>query len=246
MQLGLLGFPLGHSFSKAYFTAKFAQLGDTASTYALFAYANIDDFWREEVQKNPDLRGFNVTIPHKKNIIAYLDSLDAAAQAVGAVNTIVRQPDGSWRGYNTDIVGFAQSLAPLLSAVPPAALVLGTGGAAQAVRYVLAQRGIAYTQVSRTKNPTAMTYEELMAQNLAQYPLIINTTPLGMQPNILTAPPLLYAQLTPQHLVYDLVYNPPETRLLALACAQGCTCKNGLEMLHLQADAAWQLWGNFL
>jgi shikimate dehydrogenase len=257
MQIGLLGFPLGHSFSKPYFEQKFAANGDTVSQYTEFAYANIDDFWREIVRPNPDLVGFNVTIPHKKNIIKYVDSLDAAAKAVGAVNTVKRLPTGEWRGYNTDILGFEQSLAPLLQGAKPAALVLGTGGAAQAVQYVFRKMDIAFTQVSRMETVSKMlqnpfnfaaafnktiTYEALAEQNLCKYPLIINATPIGMSPNDFHAPQLNYAQLTPQHIIYDLIYNPAETRLLALAKAQGCTCKNGLEMLHLQADAAWEIW----
>lgn len=238
---GIIGYPLGHSFSAGYFTQKFARLGINA-TYAAFPIEHISQL-PALLQTHPNLRGLNVTIPYKQSVITYLDAVDPVAQQVGAVNCIAFTHSIK-KGYNTDITGFRNSLLPLLQPHHRQALILGTGGAAKAVAYVLDHEGIDYTQVARTPSPNCITYDELTPDVIATHLLIINTTPLGMHPNINACPAIPYSAITPAHLAYDLVYNPAETKFLSLAAAQGAVIKNGLEMLHLQAEAAWHIWNS--
>lgn len=236
---GIIGFPVAQSFSPAFFREKFAREGINA-TYTAFALEQITAFpdWRTG---HPELRGLNVTIPHKTAIIPYLDDLDAAAAAIGAVNCIAIL-NGRLKGYNTDAIGFEESLKPLLQRHHTRALVLGSGGASRAVCYALKKLGIDYRIVSRTPAPDTLMYDHINKALLEQFPIIINTTPLGMYPDIHGYPELPYQHLTPAHLLYDLVYNPEETRFLMLGRRQGGIIKNGLEMLRLQAEAAWEIW----
>ncbi len=244
IRYGLIGYPLSHSFSKQYFARKFAEEAIADTVYELFPLKNIDDF-SALLQHYPDLVGLNVTIPYKQQVIPLLDRLDPVAKRIGAVNTIKIDPiSGERIGYNSDYYGFKGSLEPWLSGrTMKQALVLGTGGASKAIVCVLQDLGIAYTYVSRHEAPVTVTYEALRDNYpLADFLLIINTTPLGMSPHVDTAPDLNYGQLTAAQLCYDLVYNPEETLFMKRAVARGASVKNGLEMLHLQAEKSWEIW----
>jgi shikimate dehydrogenase len=241
---GLIGYPLTHSFSKKYFNDQFEREGTADCKYELFPLSNIDDF-TALLKTNPLLKGLNVTIPHKINVLPFLNEIDAAAAAIGAVNCIAFESKNQeqWlKGYNTDAFGFSESLKPLLKAHHQRALILGDGGAAKAVKYVLSQLGITFQTVVRTAAEGAITYDQLTAEMMMNYQVIINTTPLGTYPDINSAPAIPYELLTAAHLAYDLVYNPEETLFLQKAKARGAAIKNGLEMLHLQADRAWAIW----
>jgi shikimate dehydrogenase len=236
---GIIGRPLEHSFSPAYFNDKFRKQGIDAR-YEKFELAAIDEF-PALLQNNPQLGGLNVTIPYKESVLAYLDELDPVTTAVGAVNCI-RISNGKTKGYNTDIIGFRESLLPLLQPQHTKALVLGTGGASKAVLHVLDEAGINYTSISRSPDGRQLTYADLTSDIITAHKLIINTTPLGMHPHINQSPQLPYEAIGTQHLLYDLIYNPAETKFLSLGRQQGAVIKNGLEMLHLQAEAAWRIW----
>ncbi|MBR4128085.1 MAG: shikimate dehydrogenase [Bacteroidaceae bacterium] len=241
---GLVGHPLGHSFSAGYFAEKFAREGIDA-TYSNFDFPDIAQL-TTLIAENTCLRGVNVTIPHKQSVIPLLDELSAEAQEIGAVNVvrIKREKDGAVRtkGYNSDVIGFVESLRPLLKSHHSRALVLGSGGASKAVAFGLRKLGIIPTYVSRTKRSDALTYEELTSEVLDAHHVIVNCSPVGMFPHVEEAPNLPYHLLTPLHLCYDLVYNPLETSFMRKASEQGTVVKNGLEMLHLQAEAAWDFW----
>ena len=244
--LGLLGYPLGHSFSQRYFTEKFEREGISGYRYELFPLPDITLF-PELIAVHPDLRGLNVTVPHKVTVMRYLDEIDDTARAVGAVN-VIRIRQGRLTGFNTDVIGFEQSMLPWLKRWkraydPPQALILGTGGASKAVGYVLKKWGVAFLFVSRQPHGKyQIAYSNLSFYDFESLQGIFNTTPLGMYPETAGCPELPFDKLGPQHLVYDLVYNPPETLLLQRAKTRGATVKNGLEMLHLQAEAAWTIW----
>ncbi len=242
---GLIGFPLGHSFSAQFFNSKFSREGIDAS-YRNFELEDIGQLM-ELLAEIPELRGLNVTIPYKELIIPYLTWVSPEAAAIGAVNTvrIVHDSEGNvtaLQGFNTDAPAFARTLAPLLPLEAISALVLGTGGASKAVCSALGALGISYTQVSRTPSEGQLGYEELTPEVMAANRLIVNTTPLGMSPNPGACPPIPYDLLTPEHICYDLVYNPETTLFMANAAARGAKVKNGLDMLHLQALLAWKLW----
>jgi len=241
---GLIGYPLSHSFSKKYFTEKFLKEGIADHQYELFPIEDITAL-PDLLTNNPSLCGLNVTIPHKVNVLCYLNEVDEAADKIGAVNCIsIKSFDGEnyLKGYNTDAYGFEASLKPLLSPQHQKALIFGDGGAAKAVKYVLDKLGIAYQIVVRKAMPNAILYSEVTPQILATHKLLINTTPLGMSPNINTFPEIDYKQITSDHLAYDLVYNPLETEFLVKAAERGASTKNGLEMLHKQAEKAWAIW----
>ena len=188
--------------------------------------------------------GFNVTIPHKESIIPFLDELDPMAQKMGAVNTVLRTKDGRLKGYNTDAYGFQNSLQPLLEPHHSRALILGNGGAAKAVCYVLKQLGIEYNLISRAKANSCLTYQDLNKEIMESHKLIINCTPLGTYPNISDYPDIPYEFITREHLLYDLIYNPEETTFLAKGKAKGAAIKNGYEMLVLQAEQNWKIWNH--
>ena len=245
-KFGLIGFPLSHSFSKKHFTEKFQHEQIADCEYELYSIADIINF-PVMISQNPNLRGLNVTIPHKVDIIPYLQELDDAASKIGAVNCVsIKDNDGKQflKGYNTDAYGFSKSLKPLLKDHHTMALVLGNGGAAKAVKYVLNQLNISFIVVTRKPDVEAILYSDLTEEMLQQYTLVINTTPLGMSPNIDTAPEIPYEYFTDKHLAYDLVYNPEETLFLKKAAAKGATTKNGLEMLVLQAEQSWFIWNS--
>lgn len=238
-EYGLIGYPLTHSFSPSYFNNKFQHEGVDA-VYHSFAIPDIEHF-TTLLQTHPHLSGLNVTIPYKQSVISYLNELDTVAEVIGAVNCIAIT-NGNTKGYNTDVIGFEQSLLPLLQPHHTHALVLGTGGASKAVRYVLHKLDIAYQMVSRTKGPANLTYHDLTDELIAAHPIIINTTPQGMYPYVDKAPLIPFTSVGSGHLLYDLIYNPEETLFLRTGKIQGAQTRNGLEMLHLQAEAAWRIW----
>lgn len=239
---GLIGYPLSHSFSKRYFSDKFEKEGIANSRYELFELEDIQGL-PDLLKQHPNLAGMNVTIPHKQQVMRYLDELEASAKQVGAVNTIKFAGDKRI-GYNTDYYGFKESLQHWLGTADiRKAIILGTGGASRAVKCVLYALDIEYLLVSRQASEHTITYDQLREDyHLKDYPLVINSTPLGMSPNISTFPDIAYDQLTPEHFCYDLVYNPEVTTFMKKAEEQGATAKNGLEMLHLQAEKSWEIW----
>jgi shikimate dehydrogenase len=241
---GLIGYPLTHSFSKKYFSEKFAREGIIDSTYELFELPDVAEFPRL-LAAHSNLCGLNVTIPHKQSIIPFLDALDESARKVGAVNVIKLDSQGRTTGYNSDYYGFLQSLRHWLGNMArPSALVLGSGGACRAVTAALTDLAITYQVVSRQPSSGTISYEQIDAQTIKNHPLIINTTPLGTYPKIDTFPPIPYSFLTNTHFLYDLVYNPTETQFMLKGAALGAATHNGLAMLQLQAEKAWEIWNS--
>ena len=241
-QFGLIGYPLSHSFSKGYFAEKFAKENIVDCKYDVFPLEKIEDFV-ELCNDKKNLIGLNVTIPYKEKIIPFLDELDETAANIGAVNTI-KFSNGKKIGYNSDAYGFEMSLKPLLKSHHRRALILGTGGASKAVRYVLEKLDIPYQLISRDKNKSNRTYADVSGSLQYDNLLIINTTPLGMHPNVDEYPDINYPFLTDRHLLYDLIYNPEETQFLKEGKQRGAQTKNGLEMLYLQAERSWEIWNS--
>ena len=273
---GLIGYPLGHSFSRKFFTEKFAKEGIDAQ-YLNFEIPSIEEF-PEIIKNNPELRGLNVTIPYKQQVMQYLDEISEEAKAIGAVNVVRierpspqpspimgretmrnagNKPDGlpikgdmseglrgSLIGYNSDVIGFVESIRPLLKAHHKKALILGTGGASKAIRYGLEEKlGMETLFVSRKAHEGMITYEKVTAEVMREYEVIVNCSPVGMYPHVDECPALPYEAMNENNLLYDLVYNPLETLFMKKGAEQGATVKNGLEMLHLQAIASWKFWG---
>lgn len=244
-QFTLIGYPLSHSFSEKYFTEKFKRENISDHEYFLSPLAQIEDF-PKLLAAHPHLVGINVTIPYKEKVIPFLDEISAEAKAVGAVNTI-KIKDGKLKGFNTDVYGFEKSLVDFLTQKEKKisvenALVLGTGGAAKAVVYILKKLGIEPILVSRKKGKGDLTYADLDTIIFAECRLIVNTTPLGMLPDLESCPDLPYHRINTKYHLYDLVYNPEKTVFLRRGESQGAAIKNGLEMLHLQAEKAWEIW----
>lgn len=240
---GLIGYPLGHSFSRGYFTDFFADQGIDAE-YKNFELSSIE-LLPTLLESEKTLCGFNVTIPYKQQIFPYLDELDEAAQAIGAVNVVkVIHKDGKrhLKGYNSDYIGFANSIRPLLKPHHTHALILGTGGASKAVDYALRQLEMKTIFVSRTERENIISYDRLTPELLEKYTVIVNTTPLGMHPKVDECPPLDYSLVTSRHLLYDVIYNPAKTLFLQHGEERGATICNGMEMLIGQAQAAWNIW----
>ncbi|WP_439506977.1 shikimate dehydrogenase family protein [Sediminibacterium sp.] len=238
---GLVGYPLTHSFSQKYFTEKFAQLNlSDQYKYENFSIPSIDDFPLLLLQKK-GLHGFNITIPYKKQIIPFLHQVSPEVAAIGASNCVLIK-EKKLLGFNTDVVGFEQSLKPFLKSHHSKALILGTGGAAAAVAYVLNKLQIPYLSVSRTPTESSIGYEALNESLLSKYTLIINTSPIGQYPAITEAPPIPYHVLTSEHHLFDLIYNPTETQFLLNGKAQGASVQNGYEMLVIQAEESWRIW----
>lgn len=235
---GIIGYPLLSTFSPGYFKEKFRQL-HIDDTYEKFPLEKVEDL--KELLKQHSMKGMNVTIPYKQEIIPLLDALDETARAIGAVNTIQFKA-GHLIGYNTDAIGFHDSLKPLLKEHHTSALILGTGGASKAVGYVLKQLHIPFQYVSRTSKGNVLAYSHLDEAAIAKHMLIINTTPLGMKPYEGLFPDIPYYSIGTRHLLYDLIYTPPETPFLIKGKAQGATIKNGYEMLIGQAEASWKIW----
>lgn len=249
VSLGLIGYPLGHSFSARYFNDKFAREG-ISGHYDLYPIRDIGEL-PLLLKQHPDLSGLNVTIPYKEQILPFLDEVSDEAKIIGAVNVvrIVRSGGGTPRltGYNSDTTGFSDSLAPLLRPDIKSALILGTGGASKAVAYSLRGFGIDVTFVSRnplSQDANMIGYDDLTDRILRQNLLIVNTTPLGMYPDTDTAPDIPYNFITGNHICYDLIYNPELTLFMKRCAGHGATVKNGLEMLHRQAEKAWEIWSS--
>lgn len=240
---GLIGYPLTHSFSKKYFSEKFLQQGLMDCSYENFSIEKIE-LLQDIFGEHPSLVGLNVTIPYKEKVLPYLDEMTDVVKQTGACNCI-KIFNGLKIGYNTDVIGFGTSLDKHLNSNHKKALVLGTGGAAKAVKYALQQREIQFLEVSRNlKTDGVIAYKDIDADLLKEYTLIINTTPVGMYPNIEDAPELPYAYLTPEHYLFDLVYNPAKTKFLQLGEEKGAIIENGTDMLKIQADASWEIWNS--
>ena len=236
---GIIGNPLGHSFSKGFFTEKFAREGIDAE-YLNFQIPEIGKL-TEVLQENPELRGINVTLPYKTEVIPFLDELSDEAREIGAVN-VVQIRNGHLKGFNSDIIGFTRSIQPLLKPHHRKALILGTGGASRAIRVGLTRLGLKWKYVSRTPREGMITYEDITAETLREYEVIVNCSPVGMFPKVDECPAIPYEFLTQDNLLYDLVYNPENTLFMKKGALQGAVVKNGLEMLHLQAIASWEFW----
>lgn len=233
-QFGIIGKPLEHSYSAIYFTDKFVRENIDAEykLYEIDDLSNINSLIKQ-------LYGFNVTYPYKQLIINKLQNIDDIAAKIGAVNVVCKG-----KGYNTDWIGFRDSILPYLGPNDTHALILGTGGVSKAVQYALQQMGIQYTLVSRHAESSALRYENLSAVVIATHTLIINCTPLGMYPDINSLPTIPYGYIDDKHLLYDCVYNPACTAFLQSGIKQGARIVNGMQMLRLQADAAWKIWSN--
>lgn len=240
---GLIGYPLGHSFSVNYFNQKFADEGINAK-YINFEIPDVEQII-EVVSAHPELRGLNVTIPYKERIIEFLDQLSPEARAIGAVNVIRVTHDGGkihMKGFNSDVIGFTQSIEPMLESYHKKALVLGTGGASKAVCYGLKSLGIEPVCVSRYERPHTICYCNITPEVVHEYNVIVNCTPLGMFPRTNECPQLPYEALDERNILYDLVYNPDTTLFMKRGAEHGAQVKNGLEMLLLQAFASWEMW----
>ena len=238
---GLIGFPLTHSFSQKYFTEKFQREGITDCTYEIYPIQSVNEL-NDLIKTNPKLLGLNVTIPYKQLILQQLNSIKEIPSGLKACNCI-KIKEGKTYGYNTDIIGFERSLLPQLKPYHTNALILGNGGAAEAVKFVFDKLKISYKIVSRKiHDGSALTYSDLNKSIIEENKLIVNTTPLGTFPNIDECPEIPYRFLTPEHLLYDLVYNPEKTLFLQKGEALGASIKNGYEMLILQAEESWRIW----
>lgn len=241
---GLIGYPLGHSFSKKYFTEKFEREGIKDCMFEAFPIASIDEF-PALLKANPDLKGLCVTIPYKEQVLKYIDELSEEVKAIGATNSISIK-DNKLTAYNTDIAGFRQSFQKLVQPHHTKALVLGTGGASKAVQYVLHQLGIDYLIVSRNVSTTArlIRYQDINEALMNEYSVIINCSPVGMWPNENSCPAIPYELVTSKHYLYDLVYKPDETLFTQRGKNKGAITKNGYEMLLIQAEESWHIWNN--
>lgn len=245
-KFGLIGYPLGHSFSKKYFTEKFHNEHINNCSYDNFPLTGIDQLI-DLISNDPDLSGLNVTIPYKSEVIKYLDQISPEAEEIGAVNVLtIKRSNGkiSIKGHNSDITGIRDSILPFISSDTRNALVLGTGGSSRAVCYVLKQLGIGIKQVSRSRKPGILAYSDINKSILNDTDIIINTTPLGMFPDIDSKPDLNYNLLSSKHILFDLVYNPELTSFLKMGKERGCTTISGLKMLHSQAEKAWEIWND--
>lgn len=240
---GLIGYPLGHSFSIGYFNEKFENEKIDAA-YINFEIPRIENL-TEILDTNTDLRGLNVTCPYKEQVIQYLDELSPEAKAIGAVNVIRithLKNKTILKGFNSDVIGFTKSIEPLIERYHHKALILGTGGASKAIHYGLRSLGLESVFVSRTKKPNCLTYEEVTPEIVKEYNVIVNCTPVGMYPNVENCPQLPYEAMDSHTLLYDLLYNPDNTMFMKKGATHGATVKNGLEMLLLQAFASWDFW----
>ncbi|HEY6503141.1 MAG TPA: shikimate dehydrogenase [Chitinophagaceae bacterium] len=237
---GLIGYPLSHSFSKKYFSEKFEKEGIKDCRYELFSIDSIDGL-KKILDQHHDLSGLNITIPYKEQVLSFLNEADDIVKGIKACNCI-RIKNGKLKGYNTDVTGFERSLKEKLKPHHTKALVLGTGGAAKAVEFVMRKFGIDYKNVSRKPSVNNYSYEQLTPAVIASHPLIINTTPLGMHPAINEAPPIPFEALTTAHYLFDLVYNPERSLFLQKGEEKGAVIQNGYDMLVIQAEESWRIW----
>jgi len=243
---GLIGFPLGHSFSAGYFEEKFVREALTNCSYENFPVQDIYEL-KELLTREEDLIGLNVTIPHKSSVIGFLNHIDTAASDIGSVNVIkIRREKGEifLSGYNSDVTGIKDTLLNLGSKLPGYALILGSGGSSKAVKYTLKELGIDFTVISRNPDKGQVGYSAIKPSLMEKAGLIINTTPLGMFPDISSFPPIDYNCLNSNHILFDLVYNPVKTMFLTKGEQRGCTIINGLRMLHVQAERSWEIWND--
>ena len=244
---GLIGKSLTHSFSPKYFKEKFEKEGIKDTFYQLYPLETIDEF-NYLISDYTEISGLNVTIPYKQSILHFLDYIEPAAKQIGAVNTIKFEWENNrlkLSGYNTDYLGFLESIKPMLEGKNKKALILGTGGSSAAVKYALKLLQIEYKLVSRNpEGKNVISYDSLDEKLIKEHQIIINTTPLGMFPDILEYPDIPYNYLTKEHLLYDLIYNPEETQFLKLGREQGAKVQNGLKMLELQANYSWKIWND--
>jgi len=236
---GIIGNPLGHSFSKGFFTEKFVREGIDAQ-YLNFRILEIKELMNV-LKENPELRGLNVTLPYKTEVIPFLDELSDEAREIGAVN-VIQIRKGHLKGFNSDIIGFTRSIQPLLKPHHRKALIMGTGGASRAIRVGLTRLGLEWKYVSRTPHEGMITYKDITSETFKEYEVIVNCSPVGMFPKVDECPAIPYEYLTPNNLLYDLVYNPETTFFMKKGALQGSVVKNGLEMLYLQAIASWEFW----
>jgi shikimate dehydrogenase len=243
-KFGLVGKNISYSFSKTYFMEKFQKLGLKTHKYNNFDISEIEEFPFILYHKEDDFQGFSVTIPYKQSIIKYLDEVAGDALKIGAVNTIKVTEDNRLVGYNTDVYGFQKSIEPLLKSHHKKALILGTGGASKAVAYALEKLEIDFNVVSRNSSVGNLLYSNLSKQIINEHTVIINCTPLGTYPNIEYSPNIPYEFITDKHLLFDLIYNPSETKFLLEGKKRGAIIKNGLEMLELQAEKSWEIWNS--
>ncbi|UKK49611.1 shikimate dehydrogenase [Prevotella sp. E9-3] len=242
---GLIGYPLGHSFSISYHNQRFADEGINAK-YVNFEIPSIDDL-PEILSSNPELKGLNVTIPYKEKIMEFLDYVSPEARAIGAVNVVKVIHQGKkilLKGYNSDVIGFTQSIEPMLEDCHKKALILGTGGASKAISYGLKSLGIETVFVSRYERPGTIQYEAITPDIIKEYKIIVNCTPVGMYPKTEECPKLPYEAMDEHTILYDLIYNPDETLFMKRGAQYGAQTKNGLEMLLLQAFASWEFWNS--
>ena len=240
---GLIGFPLGHSFSVSFFNEKFTNENINAR-YINFEIPQIDEL-PEILASNPELKGLNVTIPYKQKVISYLDDISPEAKSIVAVNVIRITHKGKnpiLKGFNSDVIGFTRSIEPMLEKFHKKALILGTGGASKAIEYGLNTLGLETLFVSRTKRDGCITYDEVTSELVKEYNVIVNCTPVGMYPKADSCPDLPYEAMGSHNILYDLIYNPDETLFMKKGAEHGATTKNGLEMLLLQAFASWDFW----
>lgn len=243
-KFGLIGKNISYSFSKKYFTEKFKKLGLNTFKYHNYDLPEIDEFPFVLYQREDDFIGFNVTIPYKESVIKYLDKVEEEAQMIGAVNTIKVTSENKLIGYNTDVYGFQKSIKPILKQHHKKALILGTGGASKAISYALNKLEIENKFVSRKELENNFLYSDLNENIIAKYTVIINCTPLGTYPNIEDLPDIPYKYITNKHLLFDLIYNPAETKFLKEGKKKGAIIKNGYEMLELQAEKSWEIWNS--
>jgi shikimate dehydrogenase len=245
-KFGLIGYPLGHSFSKKYFAEKFLTEHISDCSYENYPLKNLDEF-RELIVSDQQLTGLNITIPYKSEIFRFLDVIESEAAVIGAVNVIkIRRQEGQIKlyGYNSDVTGIRDTLLPFIKENVRNALVLGTGGSSRAVCHVLKKFGLNFDRVSRERKPGVLVYSDIDSGIIDRTQLIINTTPLGMFPNIESRPEINYKMLNKTHILFDLVYNPEITTFLRLGAAQGCSTISGITMLYSQAEKAWEIWNN--
>jgi shikimate dehydrogenase len=242
-RLGLIGKDISYSFSKSYFSNKF-EAQQLPFTYENFDLKHISEF-KQLFTQNHDIIGFNVTIPYKEAIIPYLSVLNKKARKIGAVNTITIDKEGQLKGYNTDCYGFKKAITPFLKSHHRKALILGTGGASKAIAYTLKKLDITFEYVSRTKKSgVKYTYKTLTSEILSGHTIVINCTPIGTYPNVSDCPDIPYDAITNKHLLYDLIYNPTQTKFLKLGISKGAKTCNGLKMLEYQAEKAWEIWNS--
>ncbi len=245
-KFGLIGYPLGHSFSKKYFAEKFYNEHINNCNYEIYPLSSLN-LITDLIISQPELFGLNVTIPYKSEVISLLDSISPEAKEIGAVNVLKIRRIGnnfSLSGFNSDVTGIRDSLNPYINSRISDAIVLGTGGSSKAVCYVLKKMGLNITLVSRTKKAGIISYEDISPEVLSNNKLIVNTTPLGMFPDVDSCPDINYRKLTPDHILFDLVYNPEITLFLKMGEERGCTIISGLKMLHSQAERSWEIWND--